>query len=119
MPSCAEECDHFIQQAQPRLSRSEAIDAKNDGQGHDDIVSDNRTSSWAFFGRGETLIIDDVEERIAQWVMVDKEQGEGIQVLEYKVPLSSDAASLIYIVCGLVYIHMWIESAPAAYSSVD
>lgn len=48
-------------------------------------MSDVRTSSGTFFGRGETPTIAAVEERIAQWVMVDKGQGEGFQVLDYKV----------------------------------
>ena len=38
-----------------------------------------------FFARGETPTIDAIEERIAQWVMMDKNQGEGFQVLYYKV----------------------------------
>lgn len=37
-----------------------------------------------FFARGETPTIDAIEERIAQWIMVDKNQGEGFQVLYYK-----------------------------------
>lgn len=38
-----------------------------------------------FFERGETSTISTVEERIAQWVMIDKDQGEGLQVLFYQV----------------------------------
>ena len=32
-----------------------------------------------------TEVLKEVEERIAQWTMVDSGQGEGIQVLDYKV----------------------------------
>ena len=38
-----------------------------------------------FFEREETSTIATVEERIAQWVMMDKNQGEGLQVLFYQV----------------------------------
>ena len=48
-------------------------------------VSNIRTSSGMFFGRGESQVLKEVEERIAQWTMVDSGQGEGIQVLDYKV----------------------------------
>jgi hypothetical protein len=82
---CAAECDHFIRQAQPRLTRAEVVDDEEIAQGTSYSISDVRTSSGAFLDRGETDIIANVEERVSQWVMVDKGQGEGFQVLDYKV----------------------------------
>lgn len=38
-----------------------------------------------FYMREENPTIANIEERIAQWVMIDKNQGEGLQVLFYKV----------------------------------
>eukprot|EP00892_Ulva_mutabilis_P010743 jgi/Ulvmu1/8040/UM004_0277.1 len=76
-----EECDHLRERAKPRLQRSSVVDTKNPaGQ-----ISNIRTSQGMFFARGETPTIANIEERIAQWVMMDKNQGEGFQVLYYKV----------------------------------
>ena len=77
----AEECDWFVENAKPRMSRSSVVDTKTGGG----AISDIRTSSGMFFGRGESATIREVEERIAQWTMVDSGQGEGFQVLDYKV----------------------------------
>lgn len=83
-----DECDHLIEGAKPRLRRSGVVDAKAAGGGK---VSDIRTSQGMFFERGETSTISTVEERIAQWVMIDKDQGEGLQVLFYQVGQKYDA----------------------------
>lgn len=77
-----EEADHFIDRAQGSFVRSGVVDVNNPGGGK---TSNVRTSSGTFFERAETPIIANIEERIAQWVMVDKSQGEGFQVLDYKV----------------------------------
>ena len=79
-----EDADHFIDRAQGRFVRSGVVDTDKPGVVGSKI-SDIRTSSGTFFARGETEVIAQVEERIAQWVMVDQSQGEGFQVLDYKV----------------------------------
>lgn len=84
MSRLTEEADHFIDRARGRFTRSGVVDVDKPGTVGNKI-SDIRTSSGTFFARGETAIIAAVEERIAQWVMVDKSQGEGFQVLDYKV----------------------------------
>lgn len=75
-----EECDWIVDHAKPRLSRSSVVDSATGGG----EISDVRTSSGMFFSRAESDVIAAVEERIAQWTMVDAGQGEGIQVLDYK-----------------------------------
>lgn len=77
-----EEADYFIDRAKGRLVRSGVVDVSKGAGGHK--ISDVRTSSGTFFNRGETPIIAEIEERIAQWVMVEKGQAEGFQVLDYK-----------------------------------
>lgn len=44
-----------------------------------------RTSSGMFLNRGEDDIIEKIEARIAKYTAVPKENGEGLQVLNYKV----------------------------------
>ena len=81
----ADECDHFIQQAAPRMARSVVVDAQKMAQGTIESTSQVRTSTGAFLARAETPVVSSVEERIAQWVMVEQSQGEGFQILNYKV----------------------------------
>jgi prolyl 4-hydroxylase len=76
-----EECEYLIKNAKPRLQRSGVVGTTAGSH----VISKTRTSSGMFFARGETEVIDKLEERIAQWVMIDKGQGEGFQVLDYKV----------------------------------
>ncbi|GAX83112.1 hypothetical protein CEUSTIGMA_g10538.t1 [Chlamydomonas eustigma] len=65
-----EECDEMIKEAQPRLTRSGVSDSIT-GQGK---LSDIRTSSGMFFGRGENELISRIEDRIGRWSMTNKSQ---------------------------------------------
>lgn len=53
-----------------------------------------------FFMREETPAISNIEERIAQWVMMDKNQGEGLQVLFYKASPPPHSHHITVQLCG-------------------
>ncbi|MEX8492536.1 2OG-Fe(II) oxygenase [Sphaerotilus sp.] len=75
-----EECDALRQLAAPRLARSETVDNSTGGS----EVNEARTSAGMFFGRGETALIERIEQRIAALVRWPVENGEGLQVLHYR-----------------------------------
>lgn len=75
-----EECDALRQLAAPRLARSETVDNSTGGS----EVNDARTSAGMFFGRGETALIERIEQRIAALLRWPVENGEGLQVLHYR-----------------------------------
>ncbi|KAJ9508078.1 hypothetical protein QJQ45_021435 [Haematococcus lacustris] len=60
----------------PEVSRSMVVDAKTGSSKLDDI----RTSYGAAFGRGEDVVIAEIEARIAEWTHLPPELGEPIQV---------------------------------------
>lgn len=76
----AEECDHLIALAKNGLSKSGVVDAETGGS----TVSNIRTSSGAFVGRGASAVVAGIEARIAAWSQVPIEHGEAIQVLKYE-----------------------------------
>jgi len=74
------ECDELIAAATPRMRRSTTV---SDGpQGEE--VHEARTSNGMFFSRGENDIVRRIEARIARLVNWPIENGEGIQVLQYR-----------------------------------
>jgi len=75
-----EECDALIAAAEPRLARSLTVATKTGGE----EVNDDRTSDGMFFQRGETPLIQRIEERIARLLSWPIENGEGLQVLHYR-----------------------------------
>lgn len=75
-----EECDALRQLAAPRLARSETVDNTTGGS----EVNEARTSAGMFFGRGETALIERIEQRIAALLRWPVENGEGLQVLHYR-----------------------------------
>lgn len=75
-----EECDALIAAAEPRMARSLTVATKTGGE----EVNDDRTSDGMFFQRGETALIQRIEERIAQLLNWPIENGEGLQVLHYR-----------------------------------
>ncbi|WP_199740086.1 2OG-Fe(II) oxygenase [Acidovorax sp. FJL06] len=75
-----EECDALITAAEPRLARSLTVATKTGGE----EVNDDRTSDGMFFQRGETPLIQRIEERIARLLDWPIENGEGLQVLHYR-----------------------------------
>lgn len=74
-----QECDALIAQAEPRLARSETVDVASGAS----EVNEARTSRGMFFLRGETPLVQRIEERIARLLNWPLEWGEGMQVLHY------------------------------------
>ncbi len=74
-----EECDALTELARPRLNRSETVDNSTGGS----EVNAARTSEGMFFERGETPLIDRIEQRIAALVNWPLAHGEGLQILHY------------------------------------
>ena len=75
-----EECDALIADAEPRLARSLTVATKTGGE----EINADRTSDGMFFQRGETPLIQRIEERIARLLNWPIENGEGLQVLHYR-----------------------------------
>jgi prolyl 4-hydroxylase len=75
-----EECDALIAAARPRMARSLTVATETGG----DEIHDDRTSHGMFFHRGENELVRRIEARIARLVRWPVENGEGIQVLQYK-----------------------------------
>ena len=75
-----EECDALMELARPRLSRSETVDNATGGS----EINAARTSDGMFFERGETVLIQRIEQRIADLVRWPVDHGEGMQILRYR-----------------------------------
>jgi prolyl 4-hydroxylase len=76
----ADECRALIEEARPRLSRSETVDNANGGS----EVNAARTSDGMFFERGESPLVSRIESRIGALLRWPVSHGEGIQVLRYR-----------------------------------
>ena len=74
------ECDEMVALANPRLVRSETVDNATGGS----EVNAARTSDGMFFERGETVLIQRIEQRIADLVRWQVDHGEGLQILRYR-----------------------------------
>jgi prolyl 4-hydroxylase len=74
------ECEGLIAAARPRMSRSLTVATQTGGQ----EVNEDRTSNGMFFNRGEGELVARIEARIARLVNWPVENGEGIQVLQYR-----------------------------------
>jgi prolyl 4-hydroxylase len=75
-----EECDALVALSQPRLARSETVDNATGGS----EVNASRTSDGMFFERGETPLIDRIEQRLATLLNWPLTHGEGLQILRYR-----------------------------------
>lgn len=75
-----EECDHLVFLAKSELGRS----AVADNDSGDSAVSEVRTSSGMFIPKGKDAIITRIEDKLAAWTFLPKENGEDTQVLKYK-----------------------------------
>jgi prolyl 4-hydroxylase len=75
-----EECDALIAAASPRMARSLTVETKTGGE----ELNPDRTSNGMFFNRSESELVRRIEDRIARLVRWPVENGEGIQVLNYK-----------------------------------
>lgn len=74
-----DECDALIEEARPRLTRSETVDNSTGGS----EINAARTSQGMFFQRGETPLIQRLENRIGVLLRWPVRWGEGLQVLRY------------------------------------
>jgi len=74
-----DECDEMIALARARLVRSETVQT-NTGSSE---VNNARTSQGMFFDRGEYMLCQRIEARIAALLGWPVENGEGLQVLRY------------------------------------
>ena len=74
-----EECEQLIALARPRLARSLTVATRTGGE----EVNADRTSNGMFFQRGETTLVQRIEQRIARLVNWPEENGEGLQILHY------------------------------------
>ena len=75
-----EECDKLIAMAVPKLSRSTVV---QHGTG-DSVIDPARTSQGMYFYRGENPLVEKIEQRLSKLSNWPYENGEGIQVLNYK-----------------------------------
>jgi prolyl 4-hydroxylase len=76
-----EECDELIRISSIKLKRSTTIDLKT---GQEEIIED-RNSYGTFFALNENEFIARLDKRIASVMHWPAENGEGIQILNYKV----------------------------------
>ena len=83
-----DECDYLRQKAEKRLERSGVVNAEEGGGSE---VSEIRTSDGMFFNRAEDEIIENIERRLAEWSLTPVHNGEGLQVLRYKLDQKYDA----------------------------
>uniref|UniRef100_A0A7I4BY86 procollagen-proline 4-dioxygenase n=1 Tax=Physcomitrium patens TaxID=3218 RepID=A0A7I4BY86_PHYPA len=74
------ECDHMISLAKDKLEKSMVADNESGKS----VKSEIRTSSGMFLMKGQDDIISRIEDRIAAWTFLPKENGEAIQVLRYQ-----------------------------------
>lgn len=74
------ECDELIALARPRLARSLTVATRTGGE----ELNADRTSNGMFFQRGESPLVARIEERLARLVNWPLENGEGLQILQYR-----------------------------------
>ncbi|EAY98503.1 hypothetical protein OsI_20415 [Oryza sativa Indica Group] len=75
-----DEANHLVSLARAELKRSAVADNLS-GKSE---LSDARTSSGTFIRKSQDPIVAGIEEKIAAWTFLPKENGEDIQVLRYK-----------------------------------
>ncbi|KAK9992419.1 hypothetical protein SO802_027404 [Lithocarpus litseifolius] len=74
------ECDHLISLAKSELKRS----AVADNESGKSKLSEVRTSSGMFINKGKDPVVSGIEDKLATWTFLPKENGEDIQVLRYE-----------------------------------
>jgi prolyl 4-hydroxylase len=75
------ECDELVALSRARMTASQVVDSDTGGE----VAHEGRTSSGFGFHRGATPLIDRIERRIATLLKWPLEQGEGLQILRYRV----------------------------------
>ena len=73
------ECDELVAYCQPRLCRSPVV-GEIDGSAESHV---SRTSQGAFLRRGETELIERIDQRLATLANWPLESGEGLQLQQY------------------------------------
>ena len=76
-----EECDELIALSKAKLKQSTIVDPKT---GKEEVISD-RTSYGTFFMVNENAFIAKLDARIAKVMHWPVENGEGLQILNYKI----------------------------------
>ncbi len=76
-----DECDGLMAAAAPRMARSLTVENQTGGES----VNEDRTSEGMFFKRAESELVARIEARIARLLRWPLENGEGLQVLHYRV----------------------------------
>ncbi|ERN07494.1 hypothetical protein AMTRI_Chr12g275520 [Amborella trichopoda] len=82
-----EECDHLVFLAKSELKHS----AVADNISGKSKLSEVRTSSGMFIRKGKDPIVARIEDKIAAWTFLPKENGEDLQVLRYEHGQKYDA----------------------------
>ncbi|WP_220446143.1 2OG-Fe(II) oxygenase [Microbulbifer harenosus] len=77
---CDWECDALIESSRPKLTPSRVVNAD---KGTYELKRDVRTSSGAFFQRGETPLVAAIESRLSRLLGVAESRGEPLQILHY------------------------------------
>jgi prolyl 4-hydroxylase len=75
-----EECTGLVEAARPRMARSLTVQTRTGGE----ELNADRTSQGMFFRRGENELVQRIEARIARLLHWPLENGEGLQVLQYR-----------------------------------
>jgi len=75
----SDECDELIAYCQPRLCRSPVV-GQIDGSAESHTA---RTSQGVFLRRGETKLIEQIDQRLATLANWPMENGEGLQLQQY------------------------------------
>jgi prolyl 4-hydroxylase len=74
------ECDVLVSLIQPRLTRSYVFENATGAS----IIDPGRSSKGAYFGRGENLLIDTLDQRLATLCNWPLEKTEQLQFLQYE-----------------------------------
>ncbi len=74
------ECSHMIHLAKDKLEESMVADNESGKS----VKSEIRTSSGMFLMKGQDEVVSRIEDRIATWTFLPKENGEAMQVLRYQ-----------------------------------
>ncbi len=74
------ECNHMIHLAKDKLEESMVADNESGKS----VKSEIRTSSGMFLMKGQDEVVSRIEDRIATWTFLPKENGEAMQVLRYQ-----------------------------------
>lgn len=77
----ADECDELIRLSRIKLQRSTIVDPQAGVR----TLIDDRNSDGTFFALNETAFIAQLDRRIAEVMHMPIENGEGLQILTYKV----------------------------------